>query len=414
LIGHVRFGFIAGLGLLVTVLVDSAQGTDHGITGKKLLLKSTPKLVLLSKDLSINIIGSDPISGSDSSITFDDGTNTVTYSLPASGWSANVSATLFKYKNALAPGGPSEVKIAKLKSGLLKVVAKGLPFPVPNGPATINVVISIAGGMNTYCMTFEGTGDGNKFLVKDAEAGVCCGNNVAAGVSEECDGTDDSACQNSCLPDCTCQICPNNELEGSEERDGTDDAACPNDCLSDCSCAATCPASGDGTACAAYSVSGSACEQCCQSAGGVCQSACALAVGHSCENSVVNDACTTHINASACAAECCTPCTGQLVGPFCWFLGADGASCDATCTGMGKICSAGTITYAGTGGTSAHCQSVLAVLSPLTGWAGDFVTPVGLGCGITTSFGTFGLRGIGEPTTCEASADATNRACACL
>lgn len=150
-----------------------ANAADQGITGQTLLLKSPGKFVLLSKDASISIAGSDPVGGADSSLTFDDGSGPVTFSLPSAGWRSNGSGTLFKYKNSSAPGGPSPVKIAKLKSGLLRVVGKGLPFAVPNGPASIDLVLSLDGGTNTYCMTFTGTGDGSKFLVKDATAGSC-------------------------------------------------------------------------------------------------------------------------------------------------------------------------------------------------------------------------------------------------
>ena len=156
-----------------TTSLGQARADDLGITGKKLLLKSTPQLVLLSKDPSISIMGSDPVGGSNSSVTFDDGANTATFTLPASHWSTNGSGTIFRYKNTSAPSGPSMVKIAKVKSGLLKVVAKGLPVPVPDGPATINVVLSLDGGTNTYCMTFAGSGDGAKFLAKEAAAGTC-------------------------------------------------------------------------------------------------------------------------------------------------------------------------------------------------------------------------------------------------
>ena len=164
------------VGVLAAV---GAQAADQGVTGKKLLLKSTPKLVLLSKDPSISIAGSDPIGGADSSVSFDLGGGPVTFNLPSSLWTANGTGTLFKYKNAAAPGGPSAVKVAKIKPGLLKVVAKGVPFAVPNGAATIDVVFSLAGGTNTYCMTFSGIGNGDKFLVKDAAAGSCGGSPVA-------------------------------------------------------------------------------------------------------------------------------------------------------------------------------------------------------------------------------------------
>ena len=126
-----------GCAALVTIVLTGshANATNQGITGKKLLLKSPSKFVLLSKDAGISIAGSDPVGGADSSLTFDDGSGPVTMTLPKGIWRTNGSHTLFKYKNAAAPGGPSVVKIAKVKPGLLKVVGKGLPFAVPNGEA---------------------------------------------------------------------------------------------------------------------------------------------------------------------------------------------------------------------------------------------------------------------------------------
>ena len=39
------------------------------------------------------------------------------------------------------------MKITKVeKAGLLKMVAKGVPFAVPNGAASIDVVVSLDGG----------------------------------------------------------------------------------------------------------------------------------------------------------------------------------------------------------------------------------------------------------------------------
>ena len=230
----VSVGLAMGIALLT---VSSADASNQGITGKKLLLKSTPKIVLLSKDGAISIAGSDPVNGADSSISFDVGGGPVTFALPKNLWSANGSGTLFKYKNAAAPSGPSVVKIAKVKAGLLKVVAKGVPFAVPNGAATINIVLSLDGGTNTYCLRFSGTGDGNTFLVKDAPAGACavCGNNIKEG-TEVCDGADATACPGNCLADCTCAVCGNNLQEGTEECDGTFDTACPGNCLANCTC----------------------------------------------------------------------------------------------------------------------------------------------------------------------------------
>jgi len=165
--------FTVSLCCALAALAVQARAADQGIAGKKLLLKSTPKLVVLAKDPSISLMGSDPVGGSDSSITFDDGTNAVTLSLPASQWSANGSGTVFKYRNSAAPDGPSVVKLARVKAGVLKLVAKGLPIPVPTGPRSIDVILRLDGGTNAYCMTFTGTGNGAKFLVKNAAAGAC-------------------------------------------------------------------------------------------------------------------------------------------------------------------------------------------------------------------------------------------------
>lgn len=160
------------LSVLAAVLIiagtKAADAADQDIIGTKLLLKGD-KVVLLSKDPSISIAGSNPVGGGDSSVRFDDGSNSVTFSLPNTNWSANRPATVFTYQNAAAPDAPSAVKTAKLKGGLLKVVAKALPFAVPSGTATVTVVLSLDGGTNTYRMTFTGTGDGKRFLVKDAE-----------------------------------------------------------------------------------------------------------------------------------------------------------------------------------------------------------------------------------------------------
>lgn len=171
---RIRFsGLCAWLAGVLALAALPARAAEHTIVGKKLLMKSTPKLIVLSKDPGVVIGGSNPATGADSSITFDNGTNSATLSLPASHWKANGSGTLFSYKNSDAPGGPSVVKAAKVKAGLLKVTAKGLPIPVPNGPASIDVIVRLDGASNIYCMTFTGSGDGNTFQVKNAAAFGC-------------------------------------------------------------------------------------------------------------------------------------------------------------------------------------------------------------------------------------------------
>jgi hypothetical protein len=269
------------VGVVFCGAASSALAADQGITGKKLILKSTPKFVLLSKDASISIAGSDPVGGSDSSLTFDDGSGPVTLALPKSLWSQNGSGTLFKYKNATAPSGPSVVKIAKVKAGLLKVVGKGLPFAVPAGTASISVVLTLDGGTNQYCMNFAGTGDGSKLLVKDAPAG---------------------------------------------------------------SCAPPPPV-----------------------------------------------------------------CTGELVGGFCWYLGAAGGDCDTTCTNVSRVYDSATASYAGSGGTDANCQAVLAALGIVPS---TYMDSAATGIGCNTLGGTFAGRDT-NPTTSTATALAISRVCAC-
>src|SRR5262245_32464653 len=170
---------VTGTGLLAVMLVSSvANAADKGVTGKKLLLKSNPKMVLLSKDALVvpgaNGSSSDPRcvadggSGSGVSVKLDDGITGVMLSMPCEKWVTNGSGSLYKYKDSA--GVP---KTAKVKAGLLKV---GSPdgiggFSVPTGDATVSVEVTV--GTDKYCMAFTGTGDGNKFLVKDAPAGSC-------------------------------------------------------------------------------------------------------------------------------------------------------------------------------------------------------------------------------------------------
>jgi hypothetical protein len=148
------------------LLVGSqTHAADHGITGKKLLMTTT-RYVVLSKDTDNIVDVRFVVPAPDRFVSF--GANS--YSLPDGYWSTHATNSIFKYKNPLAPD-PSPVKIVRVKNGLLKVVAKGSSLPVPIGDATINVVLNL--GFERYCMTFTGTGDGNKFLVKFADQGSC-------------------------------------------------------------------------------------------------------------------------------------------------------------------------------------------------------------------------------------------------
>ena len=112
-----------------------------------------------------------------------------------------------------------------------------------------------------------------------------------------------------------------------------------------------------------------------------------------------------------------TPCGsgGASVGGFCWYFGAEGASCDTTCAAVGATCDSATITFAGSEGTDENCQSVLTALGVTADFGGSSPCPSGVGCGFLP--GTVALAGRcpAPPTTCEAAevAFGVQRACAC-
>lgn len=155
------------------VSVHFAHAADQGVSGKKLLLRSSGRLVLISRDPGLSILGSNPTGGSDSSISFDRGDGPVTYALPRSLWTSNLPQTLYRYRNVAAPAGPSPVRAVKVRNGLLRVVSKAIPFPVPAGPASIDVRFDLDGGSNSYCMTFAAVGDGTRFVARDVPAATC-------------------------------------------------------------------------------------------------------------------------------------------------------------------------------------------------------------------------------------------------
>ncbi len=108
-----------------------------------------------------------------------------------------------------------------------------------------------------------------------------------------------------------------------------------------------------------------------------------------------------------------TPCAsgGTAVGGFCWYLGAENASCDATCSGIGATCAAATITFAGSDGTSENCQNVLAALGVVEPFTESSECLDGFGCAVIPGF--VAARCTAPPTTCAAGGATVARACAC-
>ena len=76
-------GLLAGFVMLVA---GSGNATDHGITGKHLILKAS-KFALVSRDANAHASGSPVCPAADSSLTFADGVHTQTFTLPCANWS---------------------------------------------------------------------------------------------------------------------------------------------------------------------------------------------------------------------------------------------------------------------------------------------------------------------------------------
>lgn len=111
-------------------------------------------------------------------------------------------------------------------------------------------------------------------------------------------------------------------------------------------------------------------------------------------------------------ASCSAACGGTLVGGYCWYEGANGASCDTTCTGHGGY-NAATLSYAGSGGTDANCLAVLTALSMVSGSVTD-MSFYAYGCVEDQNAPTGHQRTrYTVATTSSASGTSVYRACAC-
>src|SRR6185503_12616926 len=204
--------------------------------------------------------------------------------LPPSGWTANSTGTVYKFKNALAPAGPSPVKAATVKVGKgIKVAAKGLGGLVLDGSQpSVTVVVTV--GSDRYCSRFSAPlkNQVGTFLSKTSTPAPCpssssttslpgssttslpgnatsttigsttsttislsCGNGVVD-PGEQCDGT---VCPGfrACRFDCTCppSACGNGVLDPAlgEECDPAG-PGCPDG--APCSSLCLCPVCGNG------------------------------------------------------------------------------------------------------------------------------------------------------------------------
>jgi hypothetical protein len=62
-------------------------------------------------------------------------------------------------------------------------------------------------------------------------------------------------------------------------------------------------------------------------------------------------------------ASTCRPCAGTPLDGYCWYRGAQAQSCDQACAAHGGCDLAGTLGYAGSGGSDAQCLKVLGLFT---------------------------------------------------
>lgn len=108
-----------------------------------------------------------------------------------------------------------------------------------------------------------------------------------------------------------------------------------------------------------------------------------------------------------------TQCGGVITGGYCWYLGAENASCNAVCEAHGGY-SEGTRLFAGSSGNIDNCKSVLTALKiPLSQLTST--TQGGLGCFTIAASGSYLGYWDQQPTTSSATypVSGRRRVCAC-
>ncbi|MGE0632709.1 MAG: hypothetical protein AB7O96_09890, partial [Pseudobdellovibrionaceae bacterium] len=103
-------------------------------------------------------------------------------------------------------------------------------------------------------------------------------------------------------------------------------------------------------------------------------------------------------------------CGGTSVGGYCWYLGASGADCTATCASHGGYNSA-TDSYAGSGDLSGgHCDTITTAFGATWDEANDCGVSAGIGC-IVASFS--GMQCTEDAATASGAYTGVQRVCAC-
>jgi hypothetical protein len=155
---------------------------EHPQDALKVILKQNTttgkeKAVWVSKVPPIVLPSSDPTAVGATFRVKNPGTGeTATTSLPPEGWGTNAAATLYKFVNKLAPGGPSVAKVSVVKTGaVLKVVAKDALISLDEGSqGTVGVDLTV--GSDRYCSLCSGAlkDEPGKYIAKGCPAPVAC------------------------------------------------------------------------------------------------------------------------------------------------------------------------------------------------------------------------------------------------
>jgi hypothetical protein len=196
-------------------LAASALAQDRPIDGQRLVLKrsgTNSKLVFVSRDSDFifpSVGGpNDPATGSPGGATielFSQNEGQASLAVPAGagdpGWTVESSPAhpRYKFRNPLAPGGISAVRLVALRAGrLLKVVAKDAGLPVAGAQGAIGIRITT--GTIRNCARFAGStirrDEAGAFVASHATtAGLFdCSDASMNGVPPACDAAPSGSC----------------------------------------------------------------------------------------------------------------------------------------------------------------------------------------------------------------------------
>ena len=158
-----RFGAATAAVALLAMSAGWARATDQPVPGRKLLLSDRAGRQRATFDARGPGIAAPSLQGSDDPTRFGATLRIVnpvsgesaSFDLPASHWSVSASGTAYRFKNRVAPAPPSEVRIALLRSGGIKVSARASGISLDE-PSQGTVAVVLTTGTHRYCASFGG------------------------------------------------------------------------------------------------------------------------------------------------------------------------------------------------------------------------------------------------------------------